>query len=276
MKFRDFVPPVLIPAIRGLRTRMGSRVYSSYAEALADCTVDGYENNAIVDVVVEKTVRYRNELLASKAPLQIDATSAYTVCSILASIGSSRQIKVLDFGGAAGAHYFLVRSILPSSFELSWIVVETPAMVEKAEALLSNEELHFSDNLDHAANQLGRIDLLHTSGALQCVDSPYEYLRTLVGLSAEFIALNRLGLTRGGHDVITVHQSWLSWNGPGPLPEDFVDAKVAYPFVFMRETTLMNVVQENYRALACFEDASGIFPVNNEPILGMSLLMRRR
>jgi putative methyltransferase (TIGR04325 family) len=242
---------------------------------MVHCSERGYQNNDIVNVVVEKTLRYRNDLLESTVPVHIDVTSAYSLCSVLAAMESLWEINVLDFGGAAGAHYFLARSILPLSCRLNWVVVETAAMVELAKPALSNEELDFTSELNEAADILGRIDLLHTSGALQCVDKPYEYLRKLVAMSAQRIAFGRLGLTKGDHDVITTHESWLSWNGPGPMPVGKRDRKVIYPFVFPRESEVIGIVSECYREIARFSDSTGIFPVDDEPVLGFGMLVER-
>ena len=278
MKLRDFVPPMAISIAR--RVMHGSaekKQYATYAEALADCTEHGYENVDIVNVVVEKTKRYRDTLVQMGEPLHLNATSAYSLCSLLASIESgSREINVLDFGGASGAHYFLARAVLPSSRSLNWLVVETPEMVHRARAALGNDELHFSSNLSEAADSMKHIDLLHTSGTLQCVDAPYDYLQTIVSVAASHILFNRLGLTKASHDVITVHESWLSWNGPGPMPSGIADQKVRYPFVFPREAAFHDAISMNYDVVMTFDDPSGVFPVNKEPIVGVGLLARRK
>jgi hypothetical protein len=66
MRIRDFVPPIAIAVARRLFAppRDGSndatrKQYATYGEALADCTERGYENVDIVNVVLEKTKRYR-------------------------------------------------------------------------------------------------------------------------------------------------------------------------------------------------------------------------
>ena len=275
MKLRDFVPPVAMSAVRRLRFASGRKQYANYAQALNNCTERGYENADIVNVVVEKTKRYRDDLFQKSLPVQLNVTSAYSLCALLASI-EPKEINVLDFGGAAGAHYFLARSILPSSCRLNWLVVETPAMAEKARRILSSDELSFSSTLIDATNSMKPIDLLHTSGTLQCVDRPYDYLRELISTSANHILFNRLGLTKGNHDVITTHDSWLSWNGPGPMPSGIADRKVRYPFVFPRESVFMETLSDIYNIIMTFDDSSGIFPVDDEPIIGLGLLARRR
>lgn len=197
MRLRDFVTPITNLALRRLRSSSGRKQYADYAQALNHCTEHGYENADIVNVVVEKTKTFRDNFALNTASVHLNATSAYSLCSLLATSGQN-EINVLDFGRAAGAHYFLTRAVLSSTCKLNWIVVETPAMAEKARHILSNDELSFSSDLIEAASSLKQIDLLHTSGTLQCVDNPYDYLRKLISTSANHILFNRLGLTKKG------------------------------------------------------------------------------
>lgn len=273
MNIRDFVPPIAMAVARRVFPRPGRKQYAIYAQALADCTEYGYENIDIVNVVVEKTKRYRDSIFQKRETFHLSATSAYSLCSLLVSI-ESQEINVIDFGGACGAHYFLARAVLPSSFKLRWLVVETPEMAQRAKTVFSTDELNFSSNLSDAAASMKRIDLLHTSGTLQCVDKPYDYLRTLVSLSASHILFNRLGLTKGNHDVITVHESWLSWNGPGPMPDGIPDRKVGYPFIFLKESLFYDAIRKNYDVVMTFDDPIGMYPVDDEPIVGVGLLAK--
>jgi len=272
MKARDLLPPALLAAVRKLKARSGKNTYANYAEALGACSKDGYENQKVVDVVVQKTISCRDSLAVW--PALVDATNAYSLVAVLLSMAPGKTIRVLDFGGAAGAHYFLARSILPESIELNWVVVETPAMAQRAGLILSNQELRFSKDLKEAESMLGQVDLLHTSGTLQCVPEPYEQLRQLINIQAEYMLLNRLGVTQGDHEVITIHRSQLSWNGPGPMPAGLRDGEISYPFTFPRELMIREMIRGSYTEIAEFQDGSGIFPVGAEPIVGMGLLVR--
>ena len=271
MNARDFLPPIAMNVARRIFDRSGRKQYATYVDALASCTEHGYENVGIVNVVLEKTKRYRESV--SGGAIHLNATSAYSLCSLLASI-DSQEINVIDFGGACGSHYFLARAVLPRSCKLRWIVVETPEMAKEAGSVLSTGELSFSSDLRDAVDSMKRVDLLHTSGTLQCVDKPYEYLQRLVTASASHILFNRLGLTKGNHDVITVHESWLSWNGPGPMPSGIPDQKVRYPFIFPRESTFYDILKQSYDVVMTFDDTSGTYPVGNEPIVGIGVLAR--
>lgn len=274
MNARELVPPALLTAMRRIKGRSGKERYATYTEALAACSKDGYENQEVVEVVTLKTLRYRNELNQTEKPTSVNTTNAYSLVGLLLSVGRENQINVLDFGGAAGAHYFLARSILPKSTKLNWVVVETPAMAERAGALLENNELHFTADLNEARDWLIQVDLLHTSGTMQCVPDPYEQLQQLINIKAEYMLLNRLGLTQGDHDVVTIHKSQLSWNGPGPLPAGIRDGEASYPFTFAQELAIRDMLNKYYEEIAIFEDKSGIFPVGDEPIVGMGILAK--
>ena len=275
MELADVIPPFFTSILRSLYSGSGRKIFSSYREAMAACSTRGYENADIVNIVVEKTKRYRDNILETTTSVQCGTSTAYSLCSVLASVQSSAT-HVLDFGGAAGAHYFLARSVLPSTCKLKWLVVETPAMAEAAEKHLANDELHFLSNLSEAAITLERIDLVHTSGALQYVEDPCAHLEKLVDLGAGRILLNRLGLTRGQNEVVTVQESLLSKNGPGPMPQGMSDRKVRYPYVLPRECSFMEILTRKYRVAFVFDDQSGFFPVRSEPIVGMSLLAERK
>jgi putative methyltransferase (TIGR04325 family) len=269
---RDLVPPALLAAVRKLKASSGKATYANYAEAMAACSKDGYENHKLVEVVVKKTVSYRDSIAVQ--PVPVNATNAYSLAALLLSMVPGKTIHVLDFGGAAGAHYFLARSILPEPTELNWVVVETPAMVQRAGLILGNQELRFTIDLNEAVRMLGQVDLLHTSGTLQCVPEPYEQLRQLIDIQAQYMLFNRLAVTQGDHEVITILRSQLSWNGPGPMPDGLHDGETSYPFTFPRESIIREMIRGSYAEIAEFEDSSGIFPVAAEPIVGMGLLVR--
>lgn len=241
MNYSEFVPPIL----KNLRAR---KPYQSFNAALAEC--DGYEAADIINVVFEKTKALK---IARLSPPNV---------FLLACLGEE---SVLDFGGACGADYFIARMV--KGKPLKWTVTETPAMVAKAKALES-DELRFSTELESA-------ELIHTSGALQCVDRPFDYLAKLLNLGAKKIVFNRLGLSKGG-DVFAIYRSKLSWNGSGSLPPGIEDRWVTYPFTFPSKARFMSMVQEKYDIVCTVADDSGIFPVRGAKIEGGGMLARLR
>jgi putative methyltransferase (TIGR04325 family) len=277
MKLRDFAHPIArrIFAHTTVSPAPMPTRYATYGEALSHCTERGYENADIVNVVLKKTIRLRDKLQNAQG-IQLNSPSELSLGVVYGLAARASEIRVLDFGGACGAHYFLARAILPVSCQLRWVVVETTEMA-KAASVLANDELSFSSSLTDAAASLKPVDLLHTSGTLQHVDNPDAWLHVLVSIGASHMLFNRLGLTRGNHDVITTHTSWLSENGPGEFHSlGIPNRQVSYPFTFLRESLFLNVLGLHYDVVATFADTSGIFPVADEPIAGSGLLARHK
>ena len=95
-------------------------------------------------------------------------------------------------------------------------------------------------------------------------------------IDSQAYPLNRLALTKGNHEVVTIHESWLSWNGPGSMPAGIADRKVRYSFVYPKESVFMEALSDRYNVITTFEDSSGVVPVDGEPIIGFGLLARRK
>ena len=268
MGLRDWVPPAVMTAVRRYQ-----QWYPSYGAALAACGSEQYEDERIVDVVVEKTRRFRDRIASERLEPELNFSSACCL-TMLFSAGPSRPLNVIDFGGAAGAHYFTIRALLPSEYQLRWVVVETPAMAAGGAKHLANDELSFTAKLQEAEATLGHIDLLHSSGTLQCLPDPIEQLRAMVLLPADHILLGRLALTTGDRPLYGVHGSSLSQHGPGVLPEGFVnDCRFRIPIVYAPETRLRSVIAEHYRVVSSFEDSSGISHADPS-VVGYGLLLK--
>jgi putative methyltransferase (TIGR04325 family) len=250
--------------------------YASYADALDACHSAAYEDAQLVDVVFRKTLTYRDRL-ASGSPVLWDGSAVQTLLAVAhASTRSPTTVHVIDFGGACGAHYFAARTFFRdrTAVRLRWCVVETPAMADRAR-VLQDEELRFVTSLSEARQECGDADLMHSAAALQCVRDPARQLEDLVEFGSRFLMLNRVGVTRGDHDVVTVHRSRLRDNGPGPLPDDISDRECRYPYTFIRDRQFMAILKRKYRVVLEFDDSSGIYAVGTEPIVGGAYLAER-
>jgi putative methyltransferase (TIGR04325 family) len=275
MGVRDFIPPIV--SRRLFAPAPAPARYATYRDALRHCLEQGYGNSDIVRVVLEKTTRFRDALQKrSERGVLLSTPSDLSIGMLYWLATVAPEIRVLDFGGACGAHYFIARALLPPTCQLRWVVVETPTMA-KAASELTDKELSFSSSVEDAAVTLKSVDLLHTSGALQYLKQPDVGLRTLVSVGARHVLFNRLALTKGAHDVIVVQQSRLSSNGPGEFPAIGIrDRMVDYPVTFLKESSLFGILREQYEVVATFPDASGVLPVAGELIAGMGLLASRR
>jgi putative methyltransferase (TIGR04325 family) len=106
----------------------------------------------------------------SQRPLISDIPSLRSFVALSLAI-SRKELNVIDFGGACGIHYFFVKVLFGNRVSLRWHVVETPRMGSAA-VDMEDGQLKFFDDLEKAKSELGRVDLLFSSGALQCVSQP--------------------------------------------------------------------------------------------------------
>lgn len=187
-----------------------------------DVHADGYGDAALVDVIVRKTCRLRD--LARIDDVLSGEQLLPTIAGVAAA-GAVQPLRVLDFGGAAGAHFLAAKAAFPAR-RMRWAVVETPSMAEAAAAKLGNDELHFFTDIATAAAWLERVDLVHCDSALQYAPEPETTLDTLIGLAAPAMLWARLMLADRRERF--VQTSRLKDNGPGPLPDGIADRAVSY------------------------------------------------
>jgi putative methyltransferase (TIGR04325 family) len=166
------------------------RIFRRFEKFLPMKTIKGYEHPDLVEVIFQKTVRYE----PTRSWPEMDGVKS-----------------ALDFGGACGAHY---KEAKRHSAAVRWAVVETPAMVNRARSL-ETQQLRFFSSIDAAADWLGDIEIVHSSGALQYVDDQFATTRQLCGLGANRMLWFRLLM---GDEEKAMQTSMLSDNGPGSLP----------------------------------------------------------
>ncbi|MBS1670852.1 MAG: methyltransferase, TIGR04325 family [Bacteroidetes bacterium] len=275
---KNLLPPIFLKVVRKFKNQSVSQEtikrYNNYQEAFAECTKDGYEDDELVRVILEKTRAYKTHLNSIET-LQISNIIAFSSLSIINLIAAKKTtINVIDFGGACGAHYFELKRLLENKILINWIVVETPAMVKYAKEL-ETEELRFVSSIEEAKSLYSNFDLIYSSGALQCVDNPNLYLQKLLNIKAEYIYFSRLGMNKMDRDVITIHSSDLSGNGIGKLPEKFINKVVRYPFTFFSEQSFLFELSKGYKCFMKFDDNTGFYQVPNEQIIGYGLLCKR-
>ena len=264
MTLRDFVPPIIIKALKPLRR---PHEYASYHQAVADC--EGYENPDIADAVLTKTRLYRDALKnGSIHPI----SSSVMTFAALTVLGCSNPY-IIDFGGALGAHYFEVRSLVPKTCLLHWIVVDTPEMVQRGTEFI-DDELSFASDLTAARKAFNdHVDLIHSAGTLQYVPDPEAMLRTLLSQGADYVLLRRMALSKT-ETRITIQKHMLSWS-PGPTPNGFKDRQLGVPRTALAKHIFDQAIYESgYKIIATFADESGLF-YGAEREIGGALILRR-
>jgi putative methyltransferase (TIGR04325 family) len=248
-----------------------TRLFASYADALELC--GGYEEAELLDVIAAKTTIVRDQtapLATAVSESDVHTLLALTTCALTAK---GPALKVLDFGGACGAHYYHMRRLAPQR-PLHWTIVETAGMAGRANRLAAGDTClsAFTSVADAVRALDGTVDLVHASGALQCTPDPYAALQALLEVRASVLLLTRGAVTTGDDDIVVIHESSLASNGPGSLPPQFQDRPVSYPFVFASRDRLLAQLRAVYRRVLLLPDHTGCFPVNCEPVHGFAAL----
>jgi putative methyltransferase (TIGR04325 family) len=146
-------------------------------------TIHGYEQPELIEVIFQKTKAYQ--------PNTAWDESAKTV---------------LDFGGGCGLHYKEAR------LDARWAVVETGAMVQRAQELATGQ-LQFFTSVKAAADWLGEIDLMHSNGALQYTQDPEAVLNDLVSLRAKVMLWKRVSLSASKRVGMQTSRRQRAWKG---------------------------------------------------------------
>jgi putative methyltransferase (TIGR04325 family) len=234
--------------------------YATYEEALLACKNNNYLSEELVRVVIEKNVLYRKRL-------KFNPIFQQSVLSILAGICpalSGKRLNVIDFGGGGGNHYSVVNTILSPKYPIKWHVIETKPMCEKAQKL-TNKNLRFFNEIDDAANEIGDIDLVITSSALQYCNDPLFYLQQLINLNAPYLFISRTPFIASNFPkkIIAIQSSYLASNGPGPLPSKYKNKTVLYPITYVSKNLVEKIIGQKYMIRFQLEETNENFQFNN-------------
>jgi putative methyltransferase (TIGR04325 family) len=245
----------LVPRLRRPPEIFCHGMYDSFEDACR-AAGDDHEDATIVDAVFAKTQAYRTHLatrpLASTPAIERVTTALGLVAH------PARELRVIDFGGAFGTHYWIARAVLPSTTRLRWYVVETPAMCARG-AELETEELRFVADLDAARAALGSPDLVYSDGVLQVLPDPLEALGRLVACDAPYLCVRRIGTT--DRRVFTVLRLPVAHHEPDvPLPLGATDAPRDLAMSYVTPPEIEAVLRRHYDVRLSFGGLEQTYP----------------
>ncbi|MBF0332474.1 MAG: methyltransferase, TIGR04325 family, partial [Alphaproteobacteria bacterium] len=244
--------------------------YDSFDQAIAVCGTE--HDDILAEVLTFKCRKFRDAMdwgLFHTDPL---CASFLGVQMARASRGAN-PVRVLDFGGSAGLHYFQCRHVFPT-LPMLWAVVETAAVCRHA-ATLATADLRFFTTIADAAAWLGRVDLVHSSGAIQYTPDPEATLAALLVLNADHMVLTRLPLLESRRTVC-MQLSPLGSHLPGPLPEHLADRDVRRPVTIMDARTVNHLIRPYVRTSASLPSGSGGLVLNKAEIPATTWLLENR
>ena len=238
-------------------------IYLSYSAALDASRGAGYESSLLCDVVFAKTRLFIDRLRSSRE-LDLEAARSLILLAII-RVTPSSVIKVLDFGGACGAHFWIASTVLPEQ-RLEWRVVETAAMVSRGR-LLSGDSLKFYDSIDAACDDSWKPDVIFASSSVQYSPDVEAAIFSLFQIGARQVFLTRTPWSDLDYPIFLIQQSALSANGPGSLPPEFADQIVTYPITYFPWRRLLNIASSiGYREDFTILEARPTIAVASSPI----------
>ncbi len=251
---RDFLPPIFLTLIRKLIKSLNRRL-SNFRNSNTGL---GYETQELINVVIEKNIIFTKQVFSSNA---LDLASLRVSLGLL---NISPKMNVLDFGGGGGSHYTIAKVLFPL-VNFKWCVVETTQMSTEAAKVLESSELKFFSDIPTAKNWLGEVDLVYTSSAIQYTENPLRTLKDLVAVNAKNFFITRTVFSEES-SIKFIQESLLSSNGPGPLPEGFVEKIIQYPVVAEPIANIEQVLELSYRIRFKLMEEQGIHLVEGKAL----------
>ena len=226
------------------------RTYASFEDARRDS--DTYEDSQLIEVVKEKTKRYR-DTLANSDSRSVATRQAAQNMFVLSYVEPQRKINVLEVGGACGASYYETKHLLPNRIQ-HWSIVETAAMAATGQGISNDPGLSFHSDLATGAAQLESRDLAVAQGVLQYTADPLLMLQTLFELHFSFVYVTRTAVADVGSPVFTTQVTELAAHGPGQLP-NAPKGKSTQPMTLVNHKSVLSVVPPSYEIVFTFDES---------------------
>jgi putative methyltransferase (TIGR04325 family) len=206
---RLLTPPLVWNCVRALgnRDRRPEQItfsgnYASFKDALAAAGVTGddcYQQQTILETTLDRTLDLERESKLPEHVISARAIRLLAAFEMALRVRKNGTLRVVDFGGAVGGHYFQLRRYLPA--RVRWQVVDLPLTAQAGRNAFGSQELRFYERLDNLPP--GPIDIVLASSSLHYTPKPWESLRSLLALEPSWLLIDRQPLIVDG-DRLTV------------------------------------------------------------------------
>ncbi len=193
--------------LKSLFTRTGFfGDYPEWSQAEADSR--GYEKPDIL----EKVASAHRQVLDGKAFFERDGVAFdhpeynFPLLSQLLYLASlnNNQLKVIDFGGALGSHYYQHRAWL-GHIDLDWRVVEQPHFVDMGRAAFTQPPVRYFYSLEEALKE-GAVHMVLMGCVLPYLPEPYALLDQIRLSRIPFLFIDKHPVIPSGTDRLTVQR----------------------------------------------------------------------
>lgn len=179
--------------------------YSTWDEA--EKYSNGYDSEKIVEKVLCSTLKVRSgEAIFERDSVlfnEIEYSQPMLLALLLAC--KNKSIKILDFGGALGSHYYQNKSFLKKNYEIddiSWNIIEQKKYVDIGIDQLTNDELKFFYSIEEYQEKVPQTNIIILSGVLSYLENYEIIIEKLCDIESDYIIVDRTLMCED--DIITV------------------------------------------------------------------------
>jgi putative methyltransferase (TIGR04325 family) len=252
---KNFVPPILLPALRRLArgSLRFSRGYRTWEEAEAASA--GYSQPEILQKVASAT----RLVLRGDAAYERDgyvfahADYSYPLVAMLlhAALSNKETLDVIDFGGALGSTYRQCLPLLKTVGQIRWQVIEQDHYVELGKAEFEDESLSFHARIEDIKPPIGGRRVLLLSSVLQYLRQPDQVLLKLIESSASHVLIDRTPVHEELRNRLCVQH----------VPKKLGGG--SYPCWIMSRKELLDLFPSGWQLLAEFPCLDGAWRTND-------------
>lgn len=235
---RDWTPPIFRRTVKnvffpGIRF---TGDYSNWEEAKKQCL--GYDAGHILNKVLEATLKVKRGEAAYERDSVVfsEIEYAWPVAAGLMWVAAQTRgrLDVLDFGGALGSSYFQNHIFLSRLPQVQWSVIEQSHYVSAGNKHIADETLKFYEKIDDCILER-RPNVVLLSNVLQYLPDPFELIKKICLIQANFIILDRTIVNRFSNNKIYVQS----------VPSSIYAA--TYPCRSFAEMSLLEAFRPSYK-----------------------------
>ena len=177
--------------------------------AEASTTIAGCGDGSILDSVARSARAVRDGEVAYERDGVVFDRIHYSwpvLSGLLWAAGrNGSTLRVIDFGGALGSHYYQYKAFRQDLKDVSWALVEQSGMVEIGNREFANSSLMFFDTISEATSAV-KPHVAMASGSLCYVPDPQGVLEGLAKSNADVFILDRVPVHTGLENVLARQQ----------------------------------------------------------------------
>ena len=193
---KHLIPPVITEKLRKVYNRYNGTTFHGPIDTWSSASLSssGYQNHLLVETIMDASLKVKNGEAAFERDGIIHDKIQYswpiTAHMLRIAIENDNELRVLDFGGGFGSHYFQNRDMFKSLSKVKWYIVEQREIAEKGNLFFQNTELKFYEAIEQISIKQN-LNIALFSGVLQYIEEPYSIVDQTIALGIDYILVDR-------------------------------------------------------------------------------------